>query len=124
MKITKLERNKLWGEFGPYSEVHLIIETRILDDSVSRIFAIVEVNINPFTYEIIKKHRKQFQDDVMIQQIIDHSEYRGLKFGYVVCAYQQEYADSTILIEAQEHVEYAKKVIIKMHKFVMERIDF
>lgn len=33
--------DQLWGGEGPYSEAHLIIETRILDDKVSRVFVVV-----------------------------------------------------------------------------------
>ena len=55
MKLTKIQSDKLWGEDGPYSEVHLIIETRILDDKVTRKFIIVEQNINPLSFEILKR---------------------------------------------------------------------
>ena len=66
MKLTQKKRDKLWGEDGPYSEAWLIFETRILDDSVSRIFIIVEVHVNPFTYELIKKNRDLFADDPLV----------------------------------------------------------
>lgn len=120
MKLTQKQRDKLWGEDGPYSEAHLTIETRILDDSVSRIFVSVEVHINPFTYETIKQNRDRFDDDILIQQLIDHSEYRGQAFGYVSCAFQDEYTDENVMREAQEHLDYAKRTIIKMHKFVLD----
>ena len=55
MKLTQKDKDKLWGDSGPYTEVKLIFETRILDDKVSRIFILVEVYINPLTFEIIKK---------------------------------------------------------------------
>ena len=77
MKLTQKQRDKLWGEDGPYSEVHLIIETRILNDREARKFVIVELNINPLSFEILKKNRKQFKDDLLIQELIDHAEYRG-----------------------------------------------
>src|SRR5258708_7863567 len=69
LKLTLKQRDQLWGENGPYSEACLILETRILDDFVSRIFINVEIHINPFTYKIIKKHRKVFIDDPLIQQL-------------------------------------------------------
>ncbi|MBI2634831.1 hypothetical protein HYW82_04155 [Candidatus Peregrinibacteria bacterium] len=59
MKLTQKQRDQLWGEHGPYSEAKLITETRILDDQVSRVFVVVEVAINPLTYEIIGKNIKQ-----------------------------------------------------------------
>ena len=123
MKLTQNDRDKLWGEDGPYSEIQLIIETRILDDRVSRIFVCVEIHINPFTYEIIKKNRKLFDSDPIISQLLDHSEYRGQPFGYVTCAYQQEFTDPSILKEGKKHVEYCKNTIIKMHKFVLNKIN-
>ncbi|MBU0578536.1 hypothetical protein KKE34_01495 [Patescibacteria group bacterium] len=38
LKLTQKQRDQLWGLDGPYSEAKLIIETRILDDTVSRVF--------------------------------------------------------------------------------------
>jgi len=119
MKLTKEDIDKLWGEEGPYSEARLIIETRILDDSVSRIFVIVEIHINPFTFEIIHKNRELFISDQLIQQLLEHSEYRGQAFGYVSCAFQEEYTDNEVVKRAEQNLEYSKKTIIKMHKFVM-----
>lgn len=50
-KLTKTDYKKMWGDDGPYSQVRLCEETRILDDSVSRVFLVVEAEINPFTFE-------------------------------------------------------------------------
>jgi len=122
MKLTQKQRDKLWTDNGPYSEVHLIIETRILDDHEARKFVIVELNINPLSFEIIKKNRLQFEDDVTIQEIIAHAEYRGQPFGYVVCAFMCEYRDSTVLLEAERCVEYSKATLIKIHKYVMDSL--
>ncbi len=81
---------------------------------------IVELNINPLSFEIINKNRKQFKDDLIIQELIDHAEYRDQSFGYVVCAFMNEYRNATVLCEAERHVEYSKKALIKIHKFVMD----
>lgn len=121
-KLTQKQRDELWGEVGPYSEACLIIETRILDSSVSRVFLNVEVHINPFTYTFIKQHREEFADDLMIQQLLDHSEFRGQSHGYITSAFQDEYTDDDIMKEAKLHLEYAKSTIIKMHTFVMDAI--
>ena len=43
MKLSQKQRDQLWGEEGPYSEARLIIEHRGLDDTVSRVFVVVEV---------------------------------------------------------------------------------
>lgn len=115
--------DRLWGGDGPYSEVHLIVETRILDDQVSRMFVIVEVNINPYTYEYIRAHRALFKSDEMIVQLLDHSEYRGQADGYVSMAFSDEYANSRIMDDALEAVERCKHTIIKMHLFVMRQLN-
>lgn len=123
MKLTQKQHDQLWGEQGPYSEAKLIIETRILDDQVSRVFVVVEVSINPLTYEIISKNIKQFKDDPMITQLIEHADNRGQNFGYVSMAFMQEYIDESVMKAAQKTVEYSKETIIKMHKFVMDLLD-
>ena len=119
MKLSQIQSDKLWGEDGPYSEVHLIIETRILDDKETRKFIIVEQNINPLSFEIIKKNSDKFKNDTPIMQLLEHAEYRGQKFGYVVCAFMKEYRESGDLIEGQECVDFSKEMLIRIHKFVM-----
>lgn len=123
MKLTQKQRDELWGEQGPYSEARLSIETRILDDSVSRIFIVVEVSINPLTYKIISKTLKQFVNDKMITQLISHAENRGQNFGYVSMTFISEYKNESVMEEAQNALKYAKATIIKMHKFVMDLLD-
>ncbi len=120
MNLTDKERDKLWGDDGPYSQANIIIQERILDDSVSRVFLEVEADINPLTYEIIKKNRDEFSDDPMIQQLLDHADYRGQKFGYVTCAFHREYIDESVMDDARKALEYTRKTIIKMHKYVMK----
>jgi len=123
MKLSKSQIDKLWGEDGPYSQANLIIQTRILDDTVSRVFVEVEVDINPLTYEIIKQNIKKFKDDPMVTQLIDHADFRGQEFGYVSCAFSCEYYDESVMNEAKKALEYTKKTVIKMHKFVMNLLD-
>lgn len=53
MRLKQKDIDKLWGEEGPYSEVKIIKQLRILDDQISRIFIEVEVYVNPFTFETI-----------------------------------------------------------------------
>ncbi len=115
--------DRLWGGDGPYSEVHLIVETRILDDRVSRTFVVVEVNINPYTYECLRAYRALFKSDELIQHLLDHSEYRGQPDGYVSMAFSDEYRDSEVMVEAQAAVTRCKNTIIKMHKFVMQQLN-
>ena len=120
MILTQKQIDKLWGETGPYSQANLTIQTRILDDRVSRVFLIVEVDINPLTYELVKKYREKFVDDAKIQQLLDCAEYRVQHFGYVTSAFEVEYRNESIMREAQERLKYVTETLIKMHKFVMD----
>ena len=122
MRLTDKERDQLWGEDGPYSQTNLMIQERILDDGVSRVFIEVTVDINPFTYRLIEKNRKEFADDEMIRQLLDHSDWRGQKFGYVSRAFCREYTDEKVMKEAKVHLKYARATVIKMHKYVMKII--
>jgi len=114
----------LWsgGGKGPYSQANLTKQVRILDDRVSRIFLIVEVEINPTTFELVKKHKdnEEFKNDIAIQQLLDYSEYRGSEFGYVSMAFEKEYINETVLMEAELTLWRAQDTIIKMHKFIIE----
>lgn len=124
MKLTKKQQDMLWGEGGPYSEAKLIREVRILDDRVSRIFLVVEVAINPTTFELIEKQRNSeaFKNDPMVQQLLDHAEYRGPKFGYVSMAFSGEYTGVETMVDAEHALRYAQDMIITMHRFLMGRI--
>jgi hypothetical protein len=126
MDLTVKQTAELWGEDGPYSEARYLIEHRILDDSVSRIFLRVEVNINPFTYKIIKKNRKKFINDEMIQKILDNSRYLGFKNGYIAVPFESKFmADNDVVVikEAKKILEETKKAVIRMHKYVIKMID-
>lgn len=120
MELNQKQREELWGDGVPYSEMRLTIETRILDDHVSRVFAVVEASINPTTYRLVKKNRNEFKDDKMIQQLLNHCDYRGRKHGYVTCSFRAQLTDDDVMDQAQVHVEYTKKTLIKMHKYVMQ----
>lgn len=119
MTRTMKQADKLWGVNGPYSQANLTTQVRILDDRISRIFLVVEADINPLTYELIKKHRAKFTDDPKILQLLDHAEYRGQEFGYVVSSFEAEYTNEDVMREAQERLNYTIETLIKMHKFVM-----
>ena len=123
MKLSQKQYDELWGEDGPYSQVRVVIETRILDDRVSRVFVEVEADINPLTFKIIEQNRNKFKNDIKIQQLLDYADDRGQEFGYVVTAFSKEYADETVMREAHTAAEYTKATVIKMHKFVMELLE-
>lgn len=126
MNLTDKQIAELWGEEGPYSEARITIEHRILDDSVSRIFLRVEANINPFTYKIIKKHRKEFSDDEMIQAILDSSKFMGFKNGYLTIPFEGKFLtdnDDDVTKEASRMIEETKQAVIRIHKYVIKLID-
>lgn len=122
MKLSAKDRFELWGESGPYSQVNLIWQDRILDDAVSRTFIIVEVEINPFTFRLIKKYRVEFKGDIMINQLIDYAEYRGSKYGYVASVFEAWLNDESAPDQAEIHRRYARETIIRIHKFVLEKL--
>lgn len=97
MKLTQKQRDKLWGETGPYSETRLTIETRILDDSVSRIFVVVEVSVNPLTYEIILKNLKEFIND----SVMDRAQI-ALKYAEETLIKMHQYVIDLLDLKGQE----------------------
>jgi len=60
MDLTDKQNEELWGDGSPYSQVNLIFENRILDDRESRKFYYIKIDINPLTFEIIKKSLNDF----------------------------------------------------------------
>ncbi len=123
MKLTKQQTQEIWGEDGPYSQVQMIVETRILDDSVSRVFVNVDAQINPLTYKVIKQNMDKFKDDEVMRQLFDHAQFHGKKYGYVVSAFSEELRGPDVFERAEFAVERTKEIVIKMHKFVMELFD-
>lgn len=118
-KLTPKDYERMWGEDGPYSQVNLIEQTRILDNRVSRIFLVVEAEINPFTFEYIEKHRRRFEHDEAILQLLDHAEYSG-DFGYIVSAGEVELSDEESRRFARKQADMTTQTLIRMHKFVIE----
>lgn len=126
MELTAKQIKELWGEDGPYSEARFLIEHRILDDAVSRIFLRVEVNINPFTFKIIKKNRKEFIDDEMVQKLLDNSHYLGFKDGYIAIPFEGKFLiddDADVIKEGREILEETKQAVIRMHKYIIKMIN-
>ncbi len=120
MKLTKNEQERLWGDGGPYSEVKIILNTRILDDEVSRTMLEVEGNINPTTFKIVKKNKDKFIDDPVIIELLEMARYEGKSYGYHFSAGAEEYIDEFSLKRAKRKQAHAQKAVIKMHKFVIK----
>lgn len=125
MQISDKDREMLWGEEGPYSEAKLVLNTRILGDSISRVMVEVQGHINPTTFRLVKKYRySEFVDDNHIQNMLDHADYWGKKDGYVVSLGEEEYSDDPLVMKrAEEKLRVLKEAIIRMHEFVMEYFE-
>ena len=118
-KLTPKDYVRMWGEDGPYSQVRLCEETRILDDCASRVFLVVEAEINPFTFEYVQKHRDRFAHDEPVLQLLDHAEFRD-EFGYVVSAGEAELTDEESRRFSRKQADMTIKTLIRMHAFVMD----
>lgn len=121
-KLSRKERDLLWGDSGPYSQAQLIFEHRILDERPARTFVIVSLNINPFTFELVKKYRDAFADDLEIQGILDFSKLSDPGYGYNVYSFSEEYTDEHVVEIAKQRLEDSKLAIIRMHEFVMKHL--
>ena len=118
-KLTDINRDSMWGDEGPYSQVNIKEQIRILDDRVSRVFLVVEVEINPFTFEYVKKNREQFANDRAVQELIDHAEYRG-EFGYVTGAGEVESKEEGAREFVRVQADMTVHTLIRMHKFIID----
>lgn len=126
MKKTKQLSQKdfedLWGEGGPYSQAHLVTEERILDYSVSRTFLYVQAFINPFAFRFVKKNKKYFANDPMVQHILHMAEYKGHEEGFVSVVHGDQWVDEKDMDNAKKILVEVRQAIIRMHRFVMDCI--
>ena len=122
VKLLQQDFDRMWGEDGPYSQVNIKEQIRILDDHVSRTFLVVEAEINPFTFEFAQKNRKQFAGDEQVLQLLDFAENRD-KFGYVVSAGEVELRDEKSRVWAREQALSMTETIIRLHIFVIETFN-
>ncbi len=125
-KLTKKEQDLLWGETGPYSEAKIVMNTRILDDSISRVMVEVEGNINPTTFRIVEKHKKFFAKDEDVLSLLRTAVYENDGSGYRVAIGEPEELEgdhSEVLRNASKKQEYLKETIFKMHSFVMTYLE-
>lgn len=123
IKLTNEQMEMLWGDWWPYSEVDLKIQTRVLDDKIARKFIEVEVNINPTTFEICYQNIEHFKNDIMVTQLLTHWECISPIYGYKSCAFIAEYRNEEVMEDAKKAVEYAKETIIKLNKYVMNFLE-
>lgn len=90
LKLTKKERDLLWGKTEPYSEAMVVINTRIMGDSISRVMVEVEEHINPTTFRMAEANRGHFKNDPEILDLLEYAEYENDKDGYVVAIGEPE----------------------------------
>ncbi len=126
-KLSKQQLDKLRWETGPYSEVNIKIEDRLLDNYSSRQFVSVYTNINPLTYEIAKQNIKSF--DERIQQLLITAKYEWKKHWYVVYSFmeQVDYEDINDILPVLERAQVAKQImtidVITLHYFAMDLLE-
>lgn len=121
LKLTQYDKDRLWGEEGPYSETHIKTQSRILGVSVSRIFLVVEAHINPFTFEYVEKNLDFFPTNHPVHNLIKNASYEGGSYGYVVIAGEEEFIDQRSLKLVHGYLDTLTSIVIEMHEFVIAR---
>lgn len=121
-KLTQKQMEEMWGAGGPYSQVQLTTEERLLDDSVSRVFLLVSVNINPFTFKFVKKHRKKFARNKTIQWILQYCEYLSFDEGYSCYTFSSEYSGKNVMKVAKDALKQTRQAVLLMHAFVINEL--
>jgi len=106
----------LWGEGGPYSQVKVEREIRIMDRSISREMFYVYANINPGTISILQKFRAKITDP-RILKVVDEVKYRGPHDGYVF--WPTDRLENN-LEEANKLGSETANLIAQMHSLIME----
>jgi len=123
IRLTKKDKENMWGGTGPYSEVNLSEQSRLMDNTISRIFLVIEAKINPFTFEFVLKNREELAGDTDVQDLLDHAEYFGPIDGYVVSGGEEELIDKKSFELAFQYRLSVIKTVLKMHEFVMRKLD-
>ena len=119
MQLTQKQRDNLWWKDGPHSLAKLTIDTNIISDKLSRIFIIVDIDINPLTFEIISKNRTYFKNDPVITEILN-SVHECKSSGYHWEVSRNLYESEADIQKGQCYLHQCQEAIIRMHKFVME----
>jgi hypothetical protein len=126
-KLSKQQQDKLRWETGPYSEVSIKIEDRLLDNYSSRQFVSVYTNINPLTYEIAKQNIASFDD--RIQELLMTAQFEWQKHWYVVYSFKEQvdYENINDILPVLKRAQRAKQImtidVINLHYFVMDLLD-
>jgi len=127
IKLSKQQSDKIRWETGPYSEVHIDIEDRLLDNYSSRQFVSVYTNINPLTYEIAKQNIESFDD--RIQSLLMTAQDEWQSHWYVVYNFKEQvdYENINDVLSVLERAQIAKQIltidVINLHYFVMDLLN-
>lgn len=116
MATTSEQTELLWGDGGPYSQVQVIREVRVLDDGLGRTFYYVKANVNPTTYATLKAIADQIADEE-VQAFLRDATYISNDEGYEWHVYGQSALSSR---GANRAAEKATDVVIRMHRLVMD----
>ena len=116
VQLTPEIQEGLWSPEGPYSQARTEIETRILNDQISRTLYYVYVQINPTTVELLKKHKAQVKDKEILKLLEEARPAEAEGQGYVWWA-SERLEDQPELAE-QAHIK-AVELTIKLHNQVM-----
>lgn len=124
MKLSHKQQHRLWGENGPYSEARLVFESRIFNDEVAENILLIEVSINPLTWEIIEKSEACFKHDTQVQELIKNSYCLDDDKGYIAMMCFGEFkGDESTLKKAQEYLISIQKALIRMHEYVIDILE-
>jgi hypothetical protein len=123
MSLTQKQLEELWGDGGPYSQVNLIRQDRILDKDPARTFFFIEAEINPMTYKEVVQNKKDFTDDHHVLWLLDSAEYIDSEQGYVSYPFSKQIIEDKDEQEAEEELEYYKQAILRMHEYIINKYN-
>jgi hypothetical protein len=123
MPLTQKQLKQLWGEGGPYSQVNLIRQYRIIDKDPARALFIIEVEINPTTFTMIDKNRGDFAEDHYVLYLLDSAEYIDADQGYVSYPLSKQIMEDKDEQEVEKELGYYKQAISEMHKYIIEKCN-
>lgn len=119
MALTQEQMGGLWGDGGPYSQVRVTREIRILDDGVSRTFYYVHASVNPTTYAVLKEREAQIEDEE-IQAFLKEATFVSDEEGYEWHVYGRPALSPRGANRAAAKVTEA---VARMHHLVMETLQ-
>jgi len=116
MEPTQEALDGLWGDGGPYSQVQVIREVRILDEAVSRTFHYVKANVNPTTHAVLQARAREIEDPE-IQDFLRGATFISEEDGYEWVVYGKQAQTPR---GANQAAEEATAAVIRMHRLVRE----